>query len=140
MYAVCNMISCFAPSNFSHDPWKLILFWKLSSALSSHFHQLKILQVTRNLDIFFRGGICQCRQWRRQCKIFASGVNFSIYTHFLCFFLPKLLKLGEIYGVKFLAGKSVGVNFLTNSMSDLLLFGCYYFLHVEDVHCPDLPN
>ena len=50
-----------------------------------------------------RGGICPCRQCRRQCKIFASGVNFSIFTHFLCFFLLKLLKLGEIDGVKFLA-------------------------------------
>ena len=36
-------------------------------------------------------------------KIFASGVNFSIFTHFLCFFLLKLLRLGEIDGVKFLA-------------------------------------
>ena len=50
-----------------------------------------------------RGGICPCRQCRRQCKIFASGVNFSIFTHFLCFFLLKLLKLGEIVGVKSLA-------------------------------------
>ena len=50
-----------------------------------------------------RGGICPCRQCRWQCKIFASGVNFSIFTHFLCFFLLKLLKLGEIDGVKFLA-------------------------------------
>ena len=33
----------------------------------------------------------------------ASGVNFSMFTHFLCFFLQKLLKLGEIDGVKFLA-------------------------------------
>ena len=64
-----------------------------------------------------RGEICQCRQCRRQCKIFASGVNFSIFTHFLCFFLLKLLKLGEIDGVKFLAWKSDGVKFLTNSMS-----------------------
>ena len=32
-----------------------------------------------------RGGICQCRQCRRQRKNFASGVNFSIFTHFLCF-------------------------------------------------------
>ena len=38
-----------------------------------------------------------------QCKIFASGVNFSIFTHFLCFFLLILLKLGEIDGVRFLA-------------------------------------
>ena len=36
-------------------------------------------------------------------KFVASGVNFSIFTNFLCFFLLKLLKLGEIDGVKFLA-------------------------------------
>ena len=35
-------------------------------------------------------------------KFVASGVNFSIFTHFLCFFLLKLLTLGEIDGVKFL--------------------------------------
>ena len=70
---------------------------------------------------YCRGGICPCRQCRRQCKIFASGVNFSIFTHFLCFFLLKLLKLGEIDGVKFLAWKSGGVNFLTNSMSASVL-------------------
>ena len=51
-------------------------------------------------------------------KFLASGVNFSIFTHFLCFFLLKLLKLGEIDGVKFLAWKSGGVKFWTNSMSD----------------------
>ena len=62
-------------------------------------------------------GICPCSQCRRQCKFFASGVNFSIFTHFLCFFLLKLLKLGEIDSVKFLAWKSGGVNFWTNSMS-----------------------
>ena len=50
-----------------------------------------------------RGGICQCRQCRWQCKIFASGVNFSIFTHFFVFLSLKLLKLGEIDGVKFLA-------------------------------------
>ena len=64
-----------------------------------------------------RGEICPCRHCQRQCKIFASGVNFSIFTHFLCFFPLKLLKLGEIDGVKFLAWKSGGVNFWTNSMS-----------------------
>ena len=46
-------------------------------------------------------------------------MNFSIFTHFLCFFLLKLLKLGEIDGVKFLAWKSGGVKFWTNSMSGL---------------------
>ena len=64
-----------------------------------------------------RGGICPCRQCWRQCKTFASGVYFSIFTHFLCFFLLKLLKLGEIDGVKYLAWKSGGVKFWTNSMS-----------------------
>ena len=64
--------------------------------------------------------ICQCRHCRRQCKIFASGVNFSIFTHYLCFFLLKLLKLGEIGSVKYLAWKSGGVNFLTNIMSVLI--------------------
>ena len=34
-------------------------------------------------------------------KFVASSVNFSIFTHFLCFFLLKLLKLGEIDCVKF---------------------------------------
>ena len=48
-----------------------------------------------------RGGICQCRHRRLHCKIFASGVSFSIFTHFLWFFLLKLLKLGGIDGVKF---------------------------------------
>ena len=70
-----------------------------------------------NSQVIGRGGICHCRHCQRQCKICASGVNFSIFTHFLCFFLLKLLKLGENVGVKFLAGKSVGVKFLTNSMS-----------------------
>ena len=72
-----------------------------------------IKRCTRSL----RGGICHCRQCRRQCKIFASGVNFSTFTHFLCFFPLKLLKLGDIDGVKFLAWKSGGVIFLTNLMS-----------------------
>ena len=64
-----------------------------------------------------RGGICQWRQCRQQCKIFASGVKFSIFTHFLCFFLLKPLKLGEIDGINFFSWKSDGVKFLTNSMS-----------------------
>ena len=34
---------------------------------------------------------------------FLPAINFSIFTHFLCFFLLKRLKLGEIDGVKFLA-------------------------------------
>ena len=50
-----------------------------------------------------RVGICQCRQCRQQCKIFASGVNFSIFTHFFVFLSRKLLKLAEIDGIKVLA-------------------------------------
>ena len=77
-----------------------------------------------NTCVEARGGICHCRHCRRQYKIFASGVNFSTFTHFLCFFLLKLLKLGEIDGVKFLAWKSGGVKFWTNSMSDCAIFLC----------------
>ena len=51
------------------------------------------------------------------CKFFASGVNFSIFIHFFVFLSPKLLKFSEIKGVKVLARKSGGVNFLTNLMS-----------------------
>ena len=63
------------------------------------------------MEMTSRGGICPCRQCRRQYKFFASGVNFSIFTHFFVFFLLKLLKLGEIDGVKFLAQKSGSVKF-----------------------------
>ena len=35
-------------------------------------------------------------------KFVASDVNFSTFTNFLCFFLLKLLELGEIDGVKYL--------------------------------------
>ena len=61
---------------------------------------LKVLSLSSSTA---RGGICQCRHCRRQCKIIASGVNFSIFAHFLCFLSLKLLKLGEIEGVKFIA-------------------------------------
>ena len=38
-----------------------------------------------------RGGICPCRHcW---CKIFASGVNFSIFSHFFVFFLTKTVEI-----------------------------------------------
>ena len=80
-----------------------------------------------------RGGICPCRHCRRQCKIFASGVNFSIFTHFLCFFLLKLLKVGEIDGVKFLAWKSWGVKFWTNSMSAKIRSGASSWWALQ--HC-----
>ena len=57
-------------------------------------------------------------------KFVASGVNFSIFTNFLCFFLLKLLKLGEIDGVEFLTWKSGGVKFWTNFMSVITLPWC----------------
>ena len=41
----------------------------------------------------YRGGICPSRQCRQQCKVFASGVNFSIFTNFLCFFLTKTVEI-----------------------------------------------
>ena len=44
-----------------------------------------------------RGQICH--YWRQR-KIFANGVKFSIFTHFFVFLSLKLLKLGEIGGVK----------------------------------------
>ena len=37
-------------------------------------------------DVGNRGEICPCRHCRRQCKFFASGANFSIFTHFLSFY------------------------------------------------------
>ena len=58
---------------------------------------------------------CFCTQlWFYNSELY---IITSIFTHFLCFFPLKLLKLGEIDGVKFLAWKSGGVNFWTNSMS-----------------------
>ena len=96
--------------------WRTYLFAKPDLPLrkESFLTAIAIFKVMFNET---RGGICQCRYCRRQCKIFASGVNFSIFTNFLCFFLLKLLKLGEIDGVKFLAWKSGGVKFWTNFMS-----------------------
>ena len=98
-------------------------FW-----LSSSYSLLEFVRTPSQA----RGGICHCR---RQCKIFASGVHFSIFTHFLCFFLLKLLKLGEIDGVKFLAWKSGGVKFWTNSMSVLCCLRtflcCWIFLLLD---------
>ena len=34
-----------------------------------------------------RGEICPSCLCRRQCKFFASGVNFSIFTQFFCVFI-----------------------------------------------------
>ena len=78
-----------------------------------------------------RGGVCHCRHCRRQCKIFASGVNFSIFTHFFVFLSPKLLKLAKIDGVKVLAWNSGGVKFWTNFMSEPLCH-CHPFHPLYD--------
>ena len=74
-----------------HQKWNSLSLWSWCNPESR--------QGTLFLGLY-RGGICQCRHCRQQCKIFASGVNFSIFTHFLCFFLLKPLKLGEIDCVK----------------------------------------
>ena len=96
-----------AGKNFTLPP--ALTGWTNSTSASildfhflSHYSYIKSNHWT-HLMASCRGGICPSRQSRRECKIFASGVNFSIFTHFLCFFLLKLLKLGEIDGVKFLA-------------------------------------
>ena len=47
-------------------------------------------------------------------KIFASGVNFSRNNAMFLFLSLKLLKFGEIYGVKFFPRKSGSVKFWTN--------------------------
>ena len=60
--------------------------------------------------IKLKGEICPSRHCRWQCKIFASGVNFSIFTIF-CILSLKLLKLAKIGGVKVLARKSGSVRF-----------------------------
>ena len=83
-------------------------YWK-----SNRPNQNSPLQTNSFNLLMSRGGICPCRHCRRQCKIFASGVNFSTLTHFLCFFSTKTVEIRW-----FLAWKSGGVNFWTNSMSE----------------------
>ena len=74
----------------------------------------------KTMKELYRSEICHCR---RQCKIFASGVNFSNFTNFLVFLSPTLFKYDESKGVKFLAWKSSGVKFLTNLMSGVVVYG-----------------
>ena len=59
-----------------------------------------------------RGGICPCRQYRRQCKIFASGVNFSIFTHFFVFFPTKTVEIRWNWRCKILSLKIRRCKFL----------------------------
>ena len=76
----------------------------------------------------YRGEICHCRHCQRQCKIF---VNFSIFTYnFFGCLSPKLLKFGEIKGVKCLSRKSGGVIFLTNLMFEFIL--CPFFSQIKN--------
>ena len=97
-------------------------------------------------EIFTTGipDICHSRHCRRQCKSFASGVNYSRKNIFsresgtqISCSMPKLLisnafmllyrawtmlQITHFCGVKFLAWKSGSVNFLTNIMSDVKQF------------------
>merc|ERR1712004_729955 len=101
---------------YSGIPWHTLAYcgilWHILAYSGILWHTLAYSGILWH-TLAYRGGICQCRQCRRQCKIFASSVNFSLYIHFLCFFLLKLLKLGEIDDLKFVAGKFIGVIFLT---------------------------
>ena len=93
--AVTFSLTYFWPSQIE-PVWCLLSRYGGPTTFFSHL--LKIQKI-----ITPRGGICASCQSRRECKIFASGVNFYIFTHFLCFFLLKLSKLGEIDSVNFLA-------------------------------------
>ena len=62
--------------------------------------------------IYIRGEICPCPHCRWQCKIFASGVNFSIFTHFLCFFLTKTVEIRWNWRCKIFSLKIRRCNFL----------------------------
>ena len=73
---------------YSHNYW-----WAKYFSVKSHHAQYQVssflcltfetVHVSENWPDLIpsiavvRGGICPCRQCRRQCKIFASGVNFS---------------------------------------------------------------
>ena len=96
----------------SRSALKDALFWvTVSSVRSSYSHPDLLL--TQHPEVKFVHPVSP----GGSVKFVASGVNFSIFTNFLCFFLLKLLKLGEIGGVKFLTWKSGGVKFWTNFMS-----------------------
>ena len=65
----------------------------------------KNLPTIENCEGGCRVGICPWRQCRLQCKIFASGVNLSIFTHFFVFFLTKSVEIRwnwrcKIFGLK----------------------------------------
>ena len=64
------------------------LFWSIGTIC----WPWKWRTVLRRMEVG-RGGICPCLQCRRQCKIFACGVNFSIFTHFFVFFLTKTVEI-----------------------------------------------
>ena len=66
-------------------------YWK-----SNRPNQNSPLQTNSSNLLMSRGGICPCRHCRRQCKIFASGVNFSIFTNFLCFLAVQDSSISDI--------------------------------------------
>ena len=97
----------------------------LSTKPKSQHQEIRLISVllrkikkTSNKQVS-RGGICPCRHCRRQCKIFASGVNFSIFTHFLCFFPTKTVEIRWNWRCKTFSLKIRRCKFLENSMSAL---------------------
>ena len=97
-------------------------YQRRSAVVHTRDARSRILVFTFNemIEMSFRGEIRHCRHCQQQCKIFASGVNFSILTYFFVLLSPKLLEFGEIKGLHFLAWKSGSVKFLTNLMSDVI--------------------
>ena len=68
-----------------------LTFLKLTLTFASEREFQRVSWVS--VKATYRGGICPCRHCRRQCKSFARGVNFSIFTHFLCFFPTKTVEI-----------------------------------------------
>ena len=101
----CGRLQRLCPTSCGHHPQVVFLRLMMTIMMTIYCHhpQAVFLRLMMMSVMMTRGEICPCRHCWRQCKIFASGVNFSIFTHFLCFSPLKLLKLGEIDGVKFLA-------------------------------------
>ena len=116
------------------------LFAKNHSQTTLKFHTWNsdiVLKMSRKCKNCLSSTLMECGIWMKETNISpevrfvtagtASGsINFCqtckflhFYYKFVCVLSPKLLKFGEIKGVKFLSRKSGGVNFLTNLMSVL---------------------
>ena len=73
---------------------------RISSALAKRKGWFSVKSSSGEATLFWqfclghiRGEICHCRHCRRQCKFFANGVNFSIFTHLFVFFLTKTVEI-----------------------------------------------